>query len=553
MQIKLGIPPKINGGTVALDLEIFRANTRQLHRPSGEFACLSICDGQTVWVIDKSADVEKSLQNVTSSRWVMHNAAFDIPYLRQWADIPPRPAELFWDSFLIERILWNGFFDDFGLDDLARRYLNLRLPKEERKSFYEGSELSDSMIRYAAADAWVTRQIHDWQVDAILLDPQLWSVWTDIDAPAFWAVQDFKGLRLDIEKWTHLAERAEAKASEIRERLGFNPGSPIQVKRELAKLGIKLESTAEQFLIPYKDNKIVSAILEYREATKLAGTYGLNMLDYVEADGRIHSGYVVTGAVTGRMASHDPNAQNVPRSHEYRACFIAEDGNDLIIADVAAQEPKIGAEVTMDPMMLQTFERGLDIHWEMAKDVFHLPKDMKPDKDLRRRAKIILLGMMYGLTKFGLAKQLNCSVEDAESHIESFFASHPRFRMWIPRQRDQVYKDGLVRTLSGRRQAINPNNWQWQNHALNTVVQGTAADEIKLALGWLHLRYGKDLPVDAVVHDEIIAECPTRLTPGIRLDIIRAFSFAAQRLTPHVTTKGLVDVHIGKCWADKEG
>jgi DNA polymerase-1 len=203
--------------------------------------------------------------------------------------------------------------------------------------------------------------------------------------------------------------------------------------------------------------------------------------------------------------------------------------------------------------MLRTFAEGKDIHWEMAKDIFHLPKDMKQDKDIRRRAKIILLGMMYGLTKYGLAKQLNCTVNEAAEHIESFFSSHPKFRMWIPRQRDAVYKEGLVRTLSGRRQIINPNNWQWQNHALNTPIQGSAADEIKLALAWLHAKYGTDLPVDAVVHDEILAESKKRQTKAVTKDIVAAFTFAANKLTPHVTTEGLVDVHIGKCWADKEG
>lgn len=551
MKIVRGLPPEITTGSVALDLEIFNANPKQLHRPFGEFACLSISDGETVWVVEDVKDVPKVVRRIDKAVWVFHNASFDIAHLRRWANIKPRSALLFWDTFLIERLLWNGYYDDFALDDLARRYLNIRLSKEQRPEFYDAKFMTWEMVQYAAMDAYVTYKIHREQGHELMKDPQLWSVWEDIDAPAFWAVQDFKGLMLDIPAWKSLAVTARKRAEEIRLSLGFNPNSPKQAKEALAKEGIDLDSTKEEFLLAYSHNPVVAGILEYRENVKLSGTYGENVIEYVEVDGRIHHNYKITGAITGRMACSDPNAQNVPHAKIYRACFIAGPGNKMIIADVSAQEPKITGEVTRDKNLLDAFERGEDIHWSVTRMIFDLPPNAPKDKELRRIGKATFLGVIYGQTAIGLSKKLGCSKAKATEYIDALYARLTGVRLWVVHQREEVQRTGVVRTLSGRRQFINPNSWQWPNHAINTVHQGTAADQIKIALAWLHNKYGKDMPICAVVHDELVAETSEELVEQVAGDIVEALEYASKKLTPHVTTKNLVEVSIGNNWGDK--
>ena len=149
MKIVEGIPPKGKYDIVAIDLEVVGAKRNQLHRPYGEFALASIAIGKEVYVIRKLSDLEKALERVDNAIWVFQNANFDVPHIRRWVDIDDRPIDKFWDTLIVERILYNGYYDDFDLRAMARRYLNIILKKEIRKGFYdEGAAVTNEMVKY---------------------------------------------------------------------------------------------------------------------------------------------------------------------------------------------------------------------------------------------------------------------------------------------------------------------------------------------------------------------------------------------------------------------
>ena len=265
MNILSKLPPTIRYGTVALDLEIYRMNPRQLHRPSGEFACLSISDGENVWMLERPAQVEKALHRIRGCRWVFHNADFDLRHLRRWADVPERPIETFWDTFLVEKLLWGGWYDSFGLRDLARRYLGLSLSKESRDEFPRAKEMTNDMRTYAARDPWVTWRVAEVQRPLLEADDGSMYVWENIDGPALWAFIDFAGISLNTRKWKALTEKWKSVMSDIAGHYpGTNLNAPGQVKELLHRCKINVPSTGEEQLAPYKGHPVVRTDIENR-------------------------------------------------------------------------------------------------------------------------------------------------------------------------------------------------------------------------------------------------------------------------------------------------
>lgn len=552
MNIKEGLPPRQKYESVAIDLEIFNARTKQLHRPYGDFACLSIASGDDVWVVTKQIDIEKALARVDKAEWVMHNGSFDLTHLRRWADISPRAGDRYWDTIVMERILWSGFFDDFGLADLSRRYLDLPMSKAVRKQIIAANALTPEMVQYAAWDAHITLRVRQAQELHVKDDEDCRKVWQEVDNPALWAILDFKGITLDSKRWLELSRENRALTEEIAGKLGFNPGSPKQVQVALAKRNIKLSSTAEEFLVPHRDDEVVADILRYREADKLAGTYGEEMLnDYLEDDGRIHGHFEVLKARTNRMAADSPNLQNIPRDKRYRACFTAPRGRRLAIGDVASQEPRFTAQVSKDPHLLDAFANGEDVHWTVTEAIYELPEGSPVNKEQRKDGKVINLGMVYGLTAWGVAKKTGKSEAACELLVSNYFKRMQKVQSWMADTRRDSGRSGIIRTLGGHRQFLNLYTRNWPNLAVNTPIQGSAAEQLKLALGYLHADYGSDLPIDMVVHDEVVAEAETPNIKKVAKAIEAAFIRASQRLTPDVSVRGLVDMHIGTNWSAK--
>lgn len=561
MKVVYDLPPKTRYDSFALDLEIFRARKEQLHRPYGDFASLGISDGKTVWMIEDVRQVEKALARIQGCRWIFHNAGFDLRHLRRWADVPcPKHMDLFWDTMLVERLLYGGWYSSFGLRDLARRRLQLKLDKETRDEYSKAKELTAQMRAYAAKDPWVTHRIFQQQIKELEADQPSVSCWQTVDAPFLWASLDFSGIMLDKVKWKKLADDYQAKADRISDELGFNPNSVPQVKAALAKAGLHPADTEEKTLLLLGDNKLVKAILDYREAAKRAGTYGDNVLAMVEDDGRIYTNIKVIGAETGRTASEGPNIQNQPNEEQYRSCYIAPRGWRFFSADYSKQEPCILAQISRDPVLLELLEQGENIYVEVSSTVYQrqvAELDERGHKSKEyKHGKALFLGLGYGLTAKGLAVQTGLPLNFCETMIQRFFTRMRGIRQYIDRYRALGQEDGYVRTLGGRRIWLNWYSYQAGNNAINGPMQGTGADMIKLSINKLHANflrgdYGDKFPVIAPIHDEIIADAPAKLAKRVARDIQTAMEASFHHFCPDVRAKHIAEVSIGQSWAEK--
>lgn len=553
MKIVEGLPPRTTG-LVAIDLEIFKGYKPQLHRPHGDFACLQICEGDTVYLLTRPAQVEKALHRIDRAIWVFHNASFDIRHLRRWAEILPRDGTHFHDTLLVDKILYLNYYDNFALPDLCRRWLHVRMDKDVREDFINGSVLTERMKDYAANDVAYTWEIAKKQLEACPISP----TWNMIDCPAFWAILDFQGFRIDEKRWLHVAHDEQTRANEIRGKAGFNPGSSPQTIAALEKKGIHLESSKEEFLLPYRDEPLVQTILGYREAAKRASTYGAKFIaESVEADEKVWAEFNVIGAETGRMSCSSPNLQNIPvrDTKIYRECFIASRGHRLIIADYNQQEPRIAAELTRDHALLEVFESGGDSHLAVARAIYH-DNTLTKEKDKAKRGvgKTVNLGLLYGLTEYGLEKR-GIPRSDARAMVTNYFNTFRGVGFWINRTRVQALENEGVYTLGGRHVWVNPYSRQAENNAINSPVQGSAADMTKRALSLLHhacREVGLPYPVVGAIHDEIILDAPRKEITRYKRMLSTAMNQAFVSLCPHVSTKHLVEISVGRTWADKQ-
>jgi DNA polymerase I-like protein with 3'-5' exonuclease and polymerase domains len=559
------IPTETATPSVAIDLEIFGMRKRKLHRPEGTFACLVISDGVDVWLFDREDMIQEALDSVKDHRWIMHNSQFDIFHLRRWADVPDRSPELLWDTMIIERLMYSGYYDGFSLSDLARRYLDIQMDKKARKMFEKATHLNARLRKYTADDGITTYRVYahqyaEWINQA--RDGALSKLW-ELECETIFTVLDFKGFKVDEVGWNAVADAYEEQRDNIRAKLDFNPASPKQVQVALAKKGLNVKNTQAKTLEEHKDRPIVQSILKYRKAMKLAGTYGRKFIeDNMEEDGRVYASYRTLGAATGRMSSANPNMQNIPRAKEFRAGFVADRGHKLIVADYSQQEPRIAGFLSQDAALLGMFLDGKDIHLEVTRWIFDDPTI--PRTDPRRYiGKTLNLAITYGLTAHSLAERVTTwnaqhGIQDimteyeAEKLISKYFLLFSGLSEWIDHMRYNGERDEYVETVMGRRVWLNHYNRQWPNNAINAPIQGGAADQMKLALNMFRKackRLGWLFSVVSVVHDEIVAEAPEDIAEEMRDILIQCMTGAGFELYPEIPWK--VDAEIGSSWASK--
>ena len=276
-----------------------------------------------------------------------------------------------------------------------------------------------------------------------------------------------------------------------------------------------LEELAQSYEIP-------RLVLEYRQISKLKSTYvdALPALIHPKT-GRVHTSFNQTGTTTGRLSSSDPNLQNIPIRSELgrliRAAFVPEEGNLFISADYSQVELRILAHLSEDKVLVEAFRAGEDIHDRTAREVFS-EKELANRSECRRRAKVINFGIVYGLSAFGLSQTLGISREDAQAFIDAYFERYLGVRVWLDRSMQEARKEGKVRTLFGRIRPIPDINSKDYNlrqfaerTAVNSPIQGTAADIIKIAMIRIH-RALLDRRLSGTillqVHDELVLEVP---------------------------------------------
>lgn len=346
------------------------------------------------------------------------------------------------------------------------------------------------------------------------------------------------GIMINAENIKSVADKLKTfidlEYNKIKEAAGFdlNPNSPKQLSSYLYdKLGLKGakknksgystdEDTLKDLRISYPEyDSFISSILKYREINKLYSTYTLNLLEYVK-DGRIHTEFKQTGTATGRLSSSNPNMQNIPQKGEYaeilRSSFVAKKGCKLVSLDYSQIELRILAHLSEDENLIKAFNENKDIHTMTALNIFHLSSADEVTHDIRRIAKAVNFGILYGLSSFGLARDTKVTRKEAQSFIDGYFALYPKVKIFIDEIIKQTREKGYCSTILGRKRNIHDINSRNANirtraerMAVNAPIQGSAADIIKLAMIECD-KYIKENGIDAKcilqIHDELIFE-----------------------------------------------
>lgn len=399
----------------------------------------------------------------------------------------------------------------------------------------------DEATAYSAEDADITLRLHEALYPKVSALPALKQVFETIEMPLVpvLAAMEFAGVRVDTALLTRISSELAVKMDELqsecwREGGGeFNLGSPKQLQTilyerlQLPVLGKTPKgdpSTAENVLEELAaQHALPRLILEWRGMSKLKSTYADNLPKQINPKtGRIHTSYHQAVAQTGRLSSSDPNLQNIPvrtaEGRRIRQAFIADEGHALLSIDYSQIELRLMAHFSGDERLQDAFRRGLDIHQATAAEVFGLALE-DVGSEQRRAAKAINFGLIYGMSAFGLAKQLAIPRGDAADYIERFFTRYPGVKQFMDATREQAKGRGYVETLFGRRlylPDINSRNAGQRQYAertaINAPLQGTAADLIKLAMidlaAWLP-EHAPDLRMILQVHDELVFEGPT--------------------------------------------
>ena len=467
------------------------------------------------------------------------------------------------------------------MDSMASRYLNIDTIHFEDIAGKGAKQLTFNQIDleqagpYAAEDADITLRLHQHISAHLESEPTLQKVYQEIELPLMPILQHIErnGVKVDAqmladqshqitERLAELELQAYAEAGEE-----FNLGSPKQIqaiffeKLELPvirKTPKGQPSTAEDVLQELaEDYELPRLILEHRGLSKLKSTYTDKLpLQIDETTGRVHTSYNQTGAATGRMSSSDPNLQNIPiRSEEgrrIRKAFVADEGNCILAADYSQIELRIMAHLSGDQSLLEAFRDGKDIHRATAAEVFDVALD-KVETEQRRAAKAINFGLIYGMSAFGLAKQLNVTRYQAQDYIDLYFERYPGVKDYMDSTREQAHDTGYVETLFGRRlylPEINSRNGQRRQYAertaINAPMQGTAADIIKRAMIMVHNKL-QSSDINALmimqVHDELVFEVAEN-----QVDALSELLHTEMESAADLNVPLLVDIGVGTNW-----
>ncbi len=447
----------------------------------------------------------------------------------------------------------------------ARRAYPFRELTEERGF---GAAVED----HAGADAILLRQLADWQRQQ-LVDRGLVQLMDEVELPLVRILRDMEvaGLKPNTERLGAISELVKEEADslelEIYEIAGeeFTLGSPRQLEEILfAKLGLSRKrrgktgySTDARVLQAIRDeHPIIPKIERWRELTKLAQTYLDALPLLIAADGRIHTTFNQTAAATGRLSSNSPNLQNIPirtaLGREIRACFIAEPGDLLTSADYSQVELRLLAQIAGEDVLKEIFRRGEDVHTATAMRVFNVEAgDIDPG--MRSKSKMINYGIVYGLSAYGMADRLDIPQSEADEFIQRYLEGFPAVKRFIDDTIEQGTEQGYVSTLFGRRRQVpelRARRWemrkQGERFAVNMVIQGTAADVMKVAMVRAHnalAAEGLRTRLVLQIHDELLFEGPEEEAEQVRALAIREME-AAYEMDPPLA----VEAGVGSDW-----
>jgi len=482
---------------------------------------------------------------------------------------------------MLESYVLNSTASRHDMDTLALKYLGYKTISYEDVAGKGAKQINFSEVAievagpYAAEDADISLRLHKELWPKIKTQPGLLATFQETEMPLLSILSKIEraGVLVDEkllkEQSKELAARIEKLEKKAYKEAGeeFNLASPKQLQAILfEKLNLPVlsktpsgqPSTAEDVLQDLAADYILpEVILEYRSLSKLKSTYTDRLPERINpTTGRIHTSYHQAVAATGRLSSSDPNLQNIPvRTEEgrrIRQAFIAPPGYEIVSADYSQVELRIMAHISKDPGMLSAFEKELDIHKATASEILNVPYEKVTDEQ-RRSVKAVNFGLIYGMSAFGLAKQLGIDRKTAQGFIDTYFKRYPKVKDYMEKTRKSAHELGYVETIFGRRlyiPEINTKNHQRQKAAeraaINGPLQGTAADIIKRAMilmdDWLQ-RTDIDARMIMQVHDELVFEVADGSVEALIVGVEDSMTQAAKLKVPLIVATG-----VGKNW-----
>ena len=499
-------------------------------------------------------------------------AAFDIK--KQYDFLCQEKTDRYFDV-LIGAYLLNPLKNDYEIEDIASEHLNLMLKSRrelfEKISLQEASE-KEEFLQYVCYYVYAIEK-SSAVIEEKLKETGMYELFREIEMPLSMVLYDMEkeGVMVRPEELKNYGENLAGKIGELEESIyslageKFNINSPKQLGEILfdklklpggkkTKTGYSTAADVLEKLAP--DSPLVAAVLEYRGLAKLKSTYADGLAAFIDDTDRIHSNFNQTITATGRISSTEPNLQNIPMRMELgrliRKVFVPKDGYLFMDADYSQIELRVLAHMSGDEQLIEAYKMDEDIHRITASKVFHTPFEEVTDLQ-RRNAKAVNFGIVYGISSFGLSQDLSITRKEAAEYIEQYFATYPKVKEFLNQLVSDAKENGYVTTMFHRRRPVPElasSNFMQRSFgervAMNSPIQGTAADIIKIAMihVWRRLREeGLKSKLILQVHDELLVETASEEEETVRRILTEEMQSAAK-----LSVKLEIDLHTGKDW-----
>ena len=532
------IPGKPGGEDTDGQLSLFEQNDTNDY-----IALVLVFSEEDIYFIKTGKEItsdylNKQLEALDANTWISPDLKKNLHLMKAGGFTPDERKKYF--DMTVAAYLLNPLLGDYPYDGVAKDYLSIMLSS---KKDYLGKLTCEQMIKedekkvvdyacYEAYVAWKSKEI----LESNLKEKGMYELYENIEMPLVFVLYDMEkeGIRADGDKLKEYSRELAVSINKIEKRIyeeageEFNINSPKQLgvvlfeklqlpNEKKTKTGYSTSAEVLDKLAP--DHPIVADVLEYRQLSKLKSTYADGLINFIEQDGKIHTTFNQTITATGRLSSTDPNLQNIPIRIELgkliRKVFLPEEGHLFVDSDYSQIELRVLAHLSDDEKLIEAFKNGQDIHRSTASLVFDTPFDEVTDIQ-RRNAKAVNFGIVYGISAFGLANDLNIGRKEAQAYIDSYFEKYPKIKAFLDKTVADAKEKGYIKTMFGRIRPIpelSSSNFMQRQFgervAMNSPIQGTAADIIKIAMIRVHDRLLKENLKSKLilqVHDELLIE-----------------------------------------------
>ncbi len=557
---------------VALDIETAGANGLNPYQSRIRLLQLAVEDHVIVIdcdAVDPFPTLRDWLEDADVTK-VIHNAKFDIKHIYHHTGIEVKRV---FCTYLASQLLAMGDREKrHSLEAVSLRYLDRHLDKQNQTSDWSGP-LTDSQIEYAATDVEVLVQLYPILSEEIIQRKLRRVSQLEFRTVMPVAAMELHGMRLDLKVWGELESRMEVRSQELEEQIltylrrsddlpgmnTLNLNAPEQVRDALAELGIELPGTSESHLKKHiGDHPVIKLLLDFRHVSRILHSTVRQARSSIEpATQRVHPSYHQIASASGRFACSEPNIQQVPRAKEVRAAFIPDPGKCFVIADYSQVELRVAAGMSQDPIMLEAYKNGEDLHRLTAALTMDKTASEVTGNE-RQAAKAINFGLIYAMGARGLMQSaansygVEMTMDQATLFRDRFFNHYAGIKRWQDKLANIGKKTRYVRTAAGRIRAYNPRDEIRVTELFNVPVQGTAAEGLKSAMCifWDEVKdQSLDASIVAIIHDEIIVEVDVSQAEQAKTTLIDAMIRGMSWLMPGVVFE--VDAHTGSSWADK--